>query len=117
MDKMLVEALKNAFDMQKEDAINLAKTVETIFNGNKEIEDMSIDKYARALFYELQRQKLLKIRREEVKEEGKNLRKFYWSFDKKMIKEKAHMKHTHEMYKIYGSIPENAWVARSTRNT
>jgi hypothetical protein len=54
MDKMLVEALKNAFDMQKEDAINLAKTVESIFDGHKEIEDMTIDKYARALFYELQ---------------------------------------------------------------
>ena len=65
MDKMLVEALKNAFDMQREDAENLAKTVETIFNGNKEIEDMTIDKYARALFYELQRQKLLKIRRKK----------------------------------------------------
>jgi len=117
MDKNLVEALKNAFDMQKKDAINLAKTVETIFDGNKEIEDMSIDKYSRALLYELQRQKLLKIRREEIKEEGKNLRKFYWSFDKKTIKEKAHMKYENDMYPIYGKIPKDAWIARSTRNT
>lgn len=117
MDKMLVEALKNAFDMQKEDAIHLAKTVETIFDGNKEIEDMSIDKYARALFYELQRQKLLKIRREEIKEKGKKLRKFYWSFDKKMIKQKAHMKPGNDMFNIYGKIPDNAWIARSAKNT
>ena len=117
MDKMLVEALKNAFDMQKEDAINLAKTVETIFNGNKEIEDMSIDKYARALFYELQRQKLLKIRREEIKEQGKNLRKFYRSFDKKMIKQKAHMKTSDDSYQVYARIPSDVWIVRSIRNT
>jgi hypothetical protein len=117
MDKMFVEALKNAFDMQKNDAINLAKTVKTIFNGNSEIEDMSIDKYARALFYELQRQKLLKIRREEIKEQGRKLRKFYWSFDLKSIKEKANMKPQNDMYKIYGKIPENIWIVRSTKNT
>jgi len=117
MDKMLVEALKNAFDMQKEDAVNLAKTVENIFDGNKEIEDMTIDKYARALFYELQRQKLLKIRREEIKEQGKKLRKFYWSFDKKMIKEKAHMKRFNNSYQVYAKIPTDVWIVRSTRNT
>jgi len=117
MDKMLVEALKNAFDMQKEDAVNLAKTVENIFDGNKEIEDMTIDKYARALFYELQRQKLLKIRREEIKEQGKKLRKFYWSFDKKMIKEKAHKKRFNNSYQVYAKIPTDVWIVRSTRNT
>ena len=49
MNKLLIQALKNAFDMKKEDAEGLAKTVEQIFDGNKEIEDMSIDKYQRAL--------------------------------------------------------------------
>ena len=116
MDKTFVEALKNAFDMKKEDAETLALTVKKIFNGQKEIEDMSIDKYTRALFYELQRQNLLKIRREEVKEEGKQLRKFYWSFDNNRIKEKAIMKHTTNLYKIYENIPKKAWLVR-TKNT
>ena len=31
MNKLLVNALKNAFDMKKEDAESLAKTVENIF--------------------------------------------------------------------------------------
>lgn len=113
MKKLLVKALKNRFSMEKEDAIALAKTVEGIFNGEKEVEDMSIDKYARSLFYELQREKLLKTRREEVKEEGKIIRRFYWSFDNKTIKKAAYEKHTEEPYKIYKKIPKKAWETRS----
>ena len=50
MKHLLVQALKNCFEMGKEDARALAKTVEQIFDGQDEIEDMSIDKYSRALF-------------------------------------------------------------------
>jgi NRPS condensation-like uncharacterized protein len=113
MNKLLSKALKNAFNMRKEDANSLAETVECIFNGKEEIEDMKIDKYARALFYELQREKLLKIRREEYKENGKCMRKFYWSFNKKQIKIDAFKKITEDQYKIYKKIPEKAWLIRS----
>lgn len=116
MNTLLSEALKNAFNMNHEDAIGLAKTVENIFKGKKEIEDMTIDKYSRALLYELQRQNLLKIRREELKEQGKAMRKFYWSLDKDRIKEEAHRKQQIEPYKIYEEIPKNAWLHR-TNNT
>ena len=110
MKRLLVKALKNRFGMEKEDAIALAKTVEGIFNGEEEIEDMSIDKYVRSLFYELQREKLLKIRREEFKEKGKQIRKYYWSFDNSVIKEAAYQKEKKEPYKIYKKIPKEAWL-------
>ena len=113
MKRLLVKALKNRFDMAKEDAVALAKTVEGIFNGKEEIEDMSIDKYARSLFYELQREKLLKIRREEFKEKGKIIRKYYWSFDENLIKQAAYEKITVEPYNIYKKIPKNAWLTNS----
>jgi hypothetical protein len=113
MKHLLVKALKNSFEMAKEDAIALAKTVEQIFDGQDEIEDMSIDKYARALFYELQRKNLLKQRREEFKEKGKLIRKFYWSFDNKTIKQAAYEKTIEEPYKIYQKIPKEAWISRS----
>ena len=116
MDQILIKALKNTFDMKKEDAVGLAKTVEKIFDGNKEVEDMSIDKYARALFYELLNEKLLKLRREEFKEEGKQMRKYYWSFNKAKIEKKATMKQKKEMYKIYHKIPEKAWTQRFSPN-
>ena len=113
MKLLLVRALKNRFEMAKEDAVELAKTVEQIFDGNDEIEDMSIDKYSRALFYELQRKKILKQRREEIKEKGKVMRKYFWSFDKKEIKMAAHEQFYEEPYKIYKKIPKEAWVNRS----
>ena len=71
MNDLFVKALKNRFKMKKEDAIELAKTVENIFKGKNEIEDMTIDKYTRSLFFELEREKLLKIRRDEFKEKVK----------------------------------------------
>ncbi len=116
MKRLLVKALKNRFDMAKEDAIALVKTVEGIFDGEEEIDDMSIDKYARALFYELQREKLLKIRREEFKEQGKFVRKYYWSFNNDIIREVAYEKIKEEPYKIYKKIPKTAWLTHSYCN-
>jgi hypothetical protein len=113
MKRLLVKALKNKFDMAKEDALALAKTVEGIFDGKEEIDDMSIDKYARALFYELQRERLLKIRREEIKENGKIIRRYYWSFNNNLIKHAAYEITKEDPYKIYKKIPKNAWLLHS----
>jgi len=116
MKRLFVKALKNKFNMAKEDAIELAKTVESIFNGEEEIEDMTIDKYARSLFYELQRERLLKLRRDEYREQGKYVRKYYWSFNNDTIKEVAYEKHKEGKYQIYQKIPENAWISRTYCN-
>jgi hypothetical protein len=113
MKQLLMKALKNRFEMAKEDAVELAKTVEKIFDGKDEIEDMKIDKYSRALFYELQRQKLLKQRREEIKEKGKVMRRYFWSFDSKEIKIAAFEQSEEDPYKIYKKIPKEAWINRS----
>jgi len=113
MKRLLAKALKNRFEMAKEDAIALAKTVVTIFDGEEELDDMNIDKYARALFYELQRERLLKIRREEFKEKGKFIRKYYWSFNNNIIREIAYEKIKEDPYKIYEKIPKNAWLTHS----
>lgn len=116
MKHLLTMALKNRFEMAKEDAVALAKTVENIFGGQDEIEDMSIDKYARQLLYELQRQNLLKQRREEIKEKGKIIRKFYWSFNDEMIRQAAHEEKIEDPYKIYKRIPKEAWRVHSYCN-
>ena len=116
MKRLLVKALKNCFEMKKEDAKALAKTVEEIFDGKKEIEDMPMDKHARALFYELQRQKLLKQRREVTKENGKNIRRYYWSFNDKEIKKAADRKLEKDPFEIYKKIPKKAWVNREYCN-
>ena len=102
--------------MSKEDAVALAKTVEDIFKGKDEIEDMTIDKYARALFYDLQREKLLKIRREEFKEKGKQMRKYFWSINNDAIKQIAVKKTEKNQFEIYKKIPRQAWLTHSKIN-
>jgi hypothetical protein len=101
--------------MSKEDAKHLAKTVEDIFQGHKEIEDMTIDKHARSLFYELQQVNLLQLRREEFKEKGKFIRKYYWSYNSDVIREEAYRKPISEKtsYSVYKKIPRSAWELRS----
>lgn len=116
MKQLLIKALKNRFEMTKEDAVALVKTVEEIFNGQDEIEDMTIDKYARALFYDLQREKLLKLRREEFKEKGKQMRKYYWSFNNDGIKEVAVEKIKKDPFCIYKKIPKEAWLLQTHIN-
>ena len=116
MKRLLAKALKNKFKMSNEDAIALTKTVEEIFDGQEEVEDMSIDKYARSLFYELQREKLLKLRREEFKEQGKFIRKYYWSFNNDIIRETAYEKLKEEPYTVYEKLPKDAWLAHTYCN-
>lgn len=113
MKNLLADAFKNRFKMDKEDAIALAKTVKEIFKGHKEVEDMSIDKYARALFYELQKERFLKLRREEFKEKGKQIRKYYWSFNEEIIKKVAYEKIENDCYSVYKKIPKEAWITHS----
>lgn len=116
MNDIFVLALKNKFRMEQEDAVELANTVESVFKGKEEVEDMTIDKYIRALFFELEREKLLKLRREEYKEKGRIIRKFYWSFNTQGIHEVACEKVTEDEYKIYKNIPKEAWLARACCN-
>ena len=116
MKRLLAKALKNMFNMTKEDAIALTKTVEEIFNEQEEVEDMSIDKYARALFYELERERLLKLRREESRKKGKFIRKYYWSFNNDIIRDAAYEKIKEEPYDVYKKIPKDAWQIHSYCN-
>lgn len=114
MNSLFVKALKNKFDMSQEDAKALAKTVKEIFKGKEEIEDMTIDKYSRSLFYELHKEKFLRLRRDEYREDGRFIRKYYWSFDNDAIKVEAYRKAIPEPpYKIYQKIPRSAWLLHS----
>jgi hypothetical protein len=114
MNTLFKRALKNGFDMTNEDADALARTINKAFHGRKEVEDMSLDKHVRSLFYELHQMHFLSLRREEVKENGKCIRKFYWSFDSDGIKGGAKRKLIlEEPYAVYERIPRDAWLIHS----
>ena len=61
-------------------------------------------------------QKLLKIRREEKKEQGKATRKYYWSFNDLKIKQEAKRKPKKDEYRIYKHIPQTVWSHRHPNN-
>ena len=100
--------------MSNEDANALARTVQKAFRGRREVEDMSLDKDVRSVFYDLLQKHLLVQRREEVKENGKFIRKYYWSFNDDGIKVEAYRKPLAESpYEIYAKIPRDAWLIHS----
>ncbi len=114
MNDLFVKALKKGFDMTKEDAAALAHTVQKAFKGRKEVEDMSLDKDIRSIFYELHQKNLLCLRREEFKEKGKFIRKYYWSFNGDGIRAEVYRKPIQESpYDVYQKIPESAWLLHS----
>lgn len=114
MNTQLVKALKNGFDMSREDATALAQTVQKVFKGHKEVEDMSLHKDLRSIFYDLHQKNILCLRREEISEKGKSVRKYYWSFNVDGIRAEANRKALAESpYEIYKKIPENAWLLHS----
>jgi len=114
MNDLFVKALKKGFDMSKEDATLLASTVKRAFKGRKEVEDMSIDKDVRSIFYELHQKNFLYLRREEFKEKGKFIRKYYWSLNVDGIRAEICRKTIQESpYEIYKKIPESAWLLHS----
>jgi len=106
--KLLVKALINAFEMKEEDALALAEIVKRIFNGKKEIEDNSISKEVRALFYELENIKLLRVRREEHKESMQ--RKYYWSLNRDALEKIANSKESDRVSELYRTLPRRAWL-------
>lgn len=117
MKRLLAKAFRNRFDMSREDAKALADTVEKVFNGKNEVEDTAIDKYVRALFYELQRERFVKVRREEFKEKGRLLRKYYWSLDEEAIKSEAKRKDVDDPGKIYYTLAKRVWLSHFRHNT
>jgi hypothetical protein len=114
MNSLFVKALKKGFDMTTQDATELAKTVQKAFRGRKEVEDMSLDKHVRSVFYDLLQKNLLAQRREEIKENGKFIRKYFWSFNNDGIKAEVYRKPLEESpYEIYAKIPRSAWLIHS----
>jgi hypothetical protein len=114
MNSLFVKALKKGFDMSTQDATELAKTIQKAFRGRKEVEDMSLDKHVRSIFYDLLQKHLLVQRREEIKENGKFVRKYFWSFNNDGIKTEAYRKPLEEPpYEIYAKIPRHAWLIHS----
>jgi len=77
----LAAALRRAFNMVREDAEATATVVVGAFNGEDEVNDEDLDKDLRSLFYQLEKEQLLRVRRTEYKFEGQVRRAYFWSLN------------------------------------
>lgn len=74
----LLQLLLGRMRMVREDAMAVARVVEEAFAGASELDDERIDKDLRQVFYSLQDEKVLDVRREERREDGAPRRHYLW---------------------------------------
>ncbi len=74
----LVQLLRERMRMVREDALAVAKVVEEAFQGRSELDDETLHKDVRQVFYDLQNEKILDVRREEVRVDGVDRRHYLW---------------------------------------
>lgn len=118
----LTLSLRQRFGMPLSDAIEVARTLEELFNGRRELDDEALDKELRAMFYDLQSKDLLTTRREEfTSSEGRTLRAFYWRINEDAVqeaRERAQRSHAERATDdgepdVYDRLPEDAWARTS----
>ena len=113
--KLLFKAFKNRFDMSDEDAKKLARIISNIFRNSDEIDDASIDKYVRSLLYDLQNERFVKVRREEIKKRNRLFRKYYWYLNMEVIKKEANKSIEDDPGRIYRMLAKRVWLSRNNR--
>ncbi|MCA1819323.1 MAG: hypothetical protein ABR562_02140 [Thermoplasmatota archaeon] len=75
----LLRLLSDKMRMVREDALAVSRVVEDAFQGKSELDDEVLDKDLRQVFYDLQDEKILAVRRIEVREQGQARRHYLWS--------------------------------------
>jgi hypothetical protein len=113
-ESRLVVALRRAFNMVKEDAEATAGVVSSVFRDDDEVNDEDLDKEMRALFYTLEKEELLGIRRTEYKFEGQTRRAYFWRFKKlPELEQDGGMsglsREDAEAIKVYRALPQEMW--------
>lgn len=74
----LVQLLLERMRMVREDALAVSKVVEEAFAGASELDDERLNKDLRQVFYSLQDEKVLDVRREERRVDGVDRRHYLW---------------------------------------
>lgn len=108
----LVELLAGRMRMLREDAHAVAAVVEEAFAGRSELDDETLHKDVRQVFYSLQDEKVLDIRREERTTDGAARRHYLWRIrdeeldlvDRRPVPDAAE--------RMYGRLDDEAWVRR-----
>lgn len=109
----LMRLLTDRMRMLREDAAAVTKVVEDAFAGNAELDDELIDKDLRQVFYSLQDEKVLDVRREERREDGVDRRHYIWHLRDEDPEGLAPQRHKRdEAERVYERLGDAAWERR-----
>jgi hypothetical protein len=109
----LVQLLLERMRMVREDAQAVARVVEDAFAGASELDDERIDKDLRQVFYDLQDEKVLSVRREERREDGVERRHYLWHVNDGPDGDlDAPRRSLAPEERLYERLGENAWERR-----
>lgn len=101
--------------MVREDATATARVVASAFREDDEVNDEDLDKDIRSLFYTLEREQLLDIRRTEYKFEGQVRRAYFWRMKRldRLPEEpivQAITRDEMEAISVYHELPPERWA-------
>jgi transcription initiation factor IIE alpha subunit len=105
----LSSALARAFEMEPDDARELADVVLERFSNKEEVDDETLDAEVRSVFYTLEAKRMLSFRRVEyTREDGDRRRAFYWKLRDEALDERAVSVEIRDP-DVYASLPATAW--------
>ena len=123
----LSNTIQRKLNVNEKEARQYAEIIMDIFGYDDFVIDNMLDHSDRRLFYRLESQGILNIRREEaILSDGTNWRIRYWEFQKnsvfsseiktkgRNIKIKDKNIPLHDLHNIYSSLPETVWTTRKT---
>lgn len=106
----LVGILRQRMKMLIEDAAAVSQVVEDAFAGQSELDDDRLDKDLRQVFYSLQDEKILDIRREErTDERGEAKRHYLWRVRDDAGPDEASPRVLSEEERLYLRLRDEAW--------
>ena len=112
----LVRMLRERMRMLRDDAAAVAKVVEEAFRGESELDDDTLDPQLRQVFYDLQDEQILNVRRTEYERDGRRLHGYFWSIDDQHRLDHVTPERTRdELHDLYGSLQDHAWERRPPR--
>ena len=123
----LSNTIQRKLNVNEKEARQYAEIIMDIFGYDDFVIDNILDHSDRRLFYRLESEGILNIRREEaILSDGTNWRIRYWEFQKnsifsseiktkgRNIKIKDKNVPLHDLHNIYSSLPETVWTTRKT---
>lgn len=109
----LAKLLAQRMRMLAEDAVAVAHVVEDAFRGASEVDDEHLDKDVRQVFYDLQNEKILEVRRDEVRHEGQQRRHYYWRVrEDQDIQDLLETRRPEPEERLYERLSESHWERR-----